>query len=202
MSELTDIANAKDNDLKFLGAGLHIVKITDFKWESPEGRVPFFSFTIEDEGGAKSSLRLYRVKEGDPQEKADRKQAALKRLFTNAGADWSKVKSGLNEFAETARNNYFQVYLFNKQYVGYDKKANNKPIIKSVVDYFFSEPLMIDGKKKEVAVDKTWETRVLDERDRQRYNTELAQWESVNGPSEATPTPAQAQEEGDDDLPF
>ncbi len=73
----------------FLSKGLHIVKMIDYKFENPQKGCPYFICTIKDDKEYTSTVKIYREKDGDDENKRKNKRESLKRFFLAAGADFN-----------------------------------------------------------------------------------------------------------------
>ena len=157
-----------------------MVTIKDYKMSPNDHKgVPFIEFTFEtmgDENGANkasTNSRLYRVQQGDSESKKAIKNKKIKELLQNAGADFSKKGE---EVVKSSIGKVINALFKQSEYIGVNKDENNKPVIKTKVDYSFSAP-----KNKAIQGTRKYLYSVLNEQDQNKFEGLLAQWERDNG---------------------
>ena len=178
--EWDDIVGAETSGNYIDQPGVCLVTIKGYKMSPNDHKgVPFIEFTFEtlgDENGANkasTSSRLYRVQSGDSETKKAIKNKKIKELLQNAGADFGKkgedvVKSSIGKVINA---------LFKQsEYISVNKDENNKPVIKTKVDYSFSAP-----KNKDIQGTRKYLYSVLNEQDQNKFEGLLAQWNQDNG---------------------
>ena len=164
---------------------------------------PYIQFTFETnedvvENRRIHNQRLYRVQEGDSEIAIEIKNKKLKELLSNAGADFT-LKG--EEVIKSAVDNQVNALFKNVEKIGVDGNNNNKPIIKTMIEYSFSSvpSRAIEGKQSYLFTP-------LNAKNLAKYNAELAKWERDNpsGGQVATPTQTIADDNAPtgDGLPF
>ena len=138
--EMNDIANAETSGGYIDSAGTYLVLIKNIE-SSPANHTgcPYFEITFETVDDAKNinSTRLFRTREGDKPEAAAIKKKKIKELLQNAGADFSLKGMAI---IKSAIGKKVQALFRKSEYPGVDGDLNNKPIIKTKIEYSFSGP--------------------------------------------------------------
>jgi hypothetical protein len=198
-NEMNGIANYEIKSNSYINKpGIEEVVITKYELVNPDKGTPYLELTFQTADDNKLSLsqRFYRVKDGDSEESASFKLDRIKRVLINAGANFNLTGE---EVLKSSLNNKFQVLFKQVEYIGYDKDNANKPIIKTKIEYSFSEPI-----GKEINGNQSYFYSKLRDRDQLKFDGELKNWERDNSSSQ--PTNNVINEESstttDDDLPF
>ncbi len=154
---------------------------------------PFMQVTFVTEEGERSVASLYRPREGDDEEKAGFKLKKIRELFENAGIDMKiQGSEALKQLpGKKVRGLFKQV-----EYLGYNKDENNRPTIKTKIEYSFSIKIgeTIEG-------NQSYFFTALSETNRTKYDMEFEKWERSNAAnqqentsqtSQATPSDAES----------
>lgn len=179
-----------------------VVTVKSIKVETPEGKKPYLDIVFETEDGKKSTNRFYLAIEGDSEASAQFKRERIKRLLQNCEADLNLPGDGA---IKDAIGKKVQVLFKSREYIGYDKDLNNKPVIRTTIEYSFSERL-----DKTINGNETYFRGYLKEADQKKFEGELNMWErdnshlagqNANAPTQA-PQPTQEAPKVKDDSPF
>lgn len=202
-TEMNSISNQQLKTNNFLNkAGIEKVIIKDYQLVSPEKGTPYLELNFETINEEKLTLkqRFYRVKAGDSPESAEWKQERIKRVLSNAGCNFSLTGE---EVIKSALNKPFNVLFKQVEYIGYNKDFNNKPEIRTKIEYSFSEPI-----NKEITGNQSYFYSKLRDKDQAKFEGELLMWNRDN-PSTSNNTSNEVNNNVDnttilenDDLPF
>lgn len=149
-----------------------IVTVKSIKVETPEGKKPYLDVVFETDDKKISSNRFYLSIDGDSEASAQFKRERIKRLLQNCGADLELAGDGA---IKDAIGKKVQVLFKSREYIGYDKDMNNKPIIKTTIEYSFSEKV-----DKTINGNETYFKGYLKEADQKKFEGELMMWERDN----------------------
>lgn len=181
-NEMDDIANAETGSLYIDKPGTMPVTIKSYKMSPNDHKgVPFVEFTFEtlgdEKGGNKAtnSTRLYRVQAGDNEQKKAIKQKKLKELLQNAGGDFTKKGEAV---IMSIVGKQIQALFKQSEYIGADKNENQKPVIRTKVEYSFSSLINkpINGTQKYLY-------STLNAQDQAKFEGLLNLWNRDNGMS-------------------
>lgn len=185
--------------------GVSLVTIKGFKL-SPKDHtgVPYIEFTFEtlgDEKGMNKAIgmtRLYRVQESDNEQKRSIKQKKIKELMANAGADMSKKGT---EVLQDSIGKTINALFKQSEYIGFIKDENNKPVIRTKVDYSFSAP-----KNKQIEGSRKYLYGTLNESKMKEFEGKLKLWGrdngvDVNSQQNSAPTQEEYQNQGAGESP-
>jgi hypothetical protein len=165
---------------------------------------PYIEVTFETVNSAKeiNTTRLYRVRPTDSDSSKEWKLKKIKELFTNLGADWSL---GGENTIKSALNKEINALFKEVEYVGYDKNNNNKPLIRTKIEFSFSSAPDVELKGNQ-----SYFRNPLNEKDQSKLANELEKWLRDNPqggqaqPTQATAPTSAAVDPANpvDDLPF
>jgi len=187
---------------KYLKAGLHKVKITEYELVEPgNGKCPYFQFIVEDEYESRCKCKLFRVSGNESEQAKTIKLDNLKRLAIAAKADFGQKDP--KKFAQSMTNNYFQIALRKKDYIGYDANNSNKPVIKFITEYSFAEPILDEhGKPNVVIMKESYLEKELSADEMKSFKSQLEDWELKHNSNEPSTVKENSNQEEEDDLPF
>lgn len=204
--EMNDVSKAETTGGYINSIGVKLVTLKKYAMSPKDHKgKPYIEFTFElAEGTAKdtSSTRLYRVTKEDTPEVKQWKNKKIKELLTNAGADWSEKGENI---IKTAVGGTLKVLFKKSEFVGKNKNENNRPTVKTKVEYSFSLPS--SDARKDSEFPESYFNSTLSDKDRAKYEGELAIWNRdndvptepvVQGEVDANTPPS----DEDDDLPF
>lgn len=165
---------------------------------------PYIQFPVEtdDEEKRISTVRLYRVKDGDSEQAKEIKLKMLKQFIENTGMDMKTIKTPQDLGKIVGKK--IKCLFKEEEYIGIDKNMNNKPTIKTAVKYSFSGHVdnVLQG-------NQSYFYKELKPADKSKYEAQLEVWNRENGSlgqpiqSEDTGMDAPVQSvKSDDDLPF
>jgi hypothetical protein len=172
---------------------VEIVTLKSYKMSPNDHKgCPYIEVMFETVGEEKlsASTRLYRVREGDSEGAIEFKNKRIKELFTNAGGDFALKGEAIIKSAMGGR---VKALFKEQEYIGVDGNNNNKPEIRTKIEYSFStkEDLEIKG-------NQSYFKSPLNDKALKQYEGDLAKWERDNGSSEAsTAQPVEATEKID-----
>jgi len=205
--EMNDIENTETTGKYIQDACVEIVTLKGYAISPADYKgVPYVDFTFEttNEDKAVNTSRFFRVKPDDSPDVAGYKRKKLKELLENAAADFTLkgeavIKSAIGLTVKA---------LFKKvEYGGVDGNLNNKPIIKTKIEYSFSA-------KSEDAIkgNQSYLYTPLNAKSLAKFNADMAKWERDNPQAQSTaqpvdgaenPSPVEANPAAPvDDLPF
>lgn len=201
--EMNDVKNAETSANYIKKAGIEIVTIKGYKMSPSDHKgCPFIEFTFEtiDDSKSINTTRLYRVRETDSVETKEYKNKRLKELLENAGADFA-LKG--EQVVKSSVGKQVQALFKTVEYIGYDNNNNNRPEIRTKVEYSFSAKVgdTING-------NQSYLFSALREKDMKKYQGDLAKWDRDFPSGQAAPIapPAEPEntgnQEDEDDLPF
>lgn len=162
-----------------------------FMSEDIEGHkgCPFVKFYCEASDGKMTGIKFFRSREGDSEKAATYKKERILKFLKNAGADLTAKGKAIFD-SVTDKNVY--VLLTNKEYVTIDTNNNNKPVVRTTIDYLFSSNSEITKIKPDML------NNSLSDKDNAKYQKELTEWEASNSSSPNVTATA-----GDEnDMPF
>jgi len=201
--EMNDIESTETKAQYITEACVTVVAIKSYAMSPADHPgVPYVEFTFETEEKQVSTNRFFRVKPEDSPEVAGFKKKKLKELLENAGADFTLkgeqvIKSAIGLKVKA---------LFKKvEYVTIDGNQNNKPIVKTKIEYSFSAKA-----DDTIKGNQSYLFTPLNEKAHTKLAAELAKWVRDNPEGGAdTPivadTPPPVPTDGavqPDDLPF
>jgi hypothetical protein len=178
-TEMNSISNQELKTNNFINKpGIERVIIKDYQLVSPENRTPYLELNFETDNDEKLTLkqRFYRVKQGDLPSSAEWKQERIKRVLANAGCNFELTGE---EVIKSALNKPFNVLFKESEYIGYNKDLNNKPEIKTKIEYSFSEPI-----NKEITGNQSYFYSKLRDTDQAKFEGELLMWNRDNNREE------------------
>jgi hypothetical protein len=194
-----------------------IIEITDSSKIDDYTGKPYFEFLCktdrinpDTEEPLHIKCRFGRVYAGLSDKAKEIRLQQLKEFLTNANADFSK--KGM-EILMSVKGNSVKCLFRNREYIGVDKDANNKPVIKTILEYGFST-----GPTDDIKSNESYFFKGLRDQDKGKLSAQLADWKRDNPDFVETPSaeipvpevsgdPARPVEEpgnteADDDLPF
>jgi len=136
--EMNDIEKTETTGKYIQEACVEVVVIKGYELSTADYKgVPYVDFTFETDNDEKAvnTSRFFRVKPDDKPEVAGYKRKKIKELLENAGADFTLkgeqvIKSAIGLKVKA---------LFKKvEYIGVNANLNNKPIIKTKIEFSFS----------------------------------------------------------------
>ena len=208
--EMNDIANAEVGGSYITKACVEVVTIKSYKMSPTDAKFtgcPFIEFVFETKGENKeiNSTRLYRVRDADSEDTKAFKNRKIKELLTHAGANFTL---GGEKVIADAVGKEIKALFKEVEYVGVDAQLNNKPIIKTKIDYSFST-----FPDKEIKGNQSYLYTPLSDKDKAKYTGNLAKWDRDNVPqAQSTAQPVEGAENPSpveanpaapvDDLPF
>jgi hypothetical protein len=216
--EMKDIAKAELGGNYITKPGVEIVTLKSYKMSPTDASFkgcPYVEVTFETIDDTKSinTARLYRVRPQDTESSKEWKLKRIKELFTNAGANWELKGEAV---IASAMGNQVKALFKEKEYVGVDGNNNNKPEIRTKIEYSFSARA-----DAEINGNQSYLRGPLDEKGQAQLAADLEKWnrdnpqdtapaeqvaaapvaEATTQPATAPPAAAPAQG-GIDDLPF
>jgi hypothetical protein len=203
--EMNDIAKAEVGGSYITKACVEVVTIKSYKMSPTDAKFtgcPFIEFTFETKGENKeiNSSRLYRVRDTDSQDTKDFKNRKIKELLTHAGANFTL---GGEKVIADAVGKEVKALFKEVEYPGVDAQLNNKPVIKTKIEYSFST-----FPDKEIKGNQSYFYTPLNDKDKAKLGGDLVKWERDNVPQgESTAQPVGEVEAIPnvapiDDLPF
>ena len=203
--EMKDIGNAELGGNYINSPCVEVVTIKGYKMSPTDANFtgcPYIEVTFEKDNETKeiNTSRLYRVRPTDGDSAKEWKLKRIKELFSNAGADWSLKGENVIKSAVGKKVNA----LFKEvEYIGVIADLNNKPEIRTKIEYSFSAKAdsVIKG-------NQSYLRTPLDEKGQLQLAADLEKWTRDN-PKGGTNTPivsndpAPVVKDGEvDDLPF
>ena len=201
--EMNAVKNAETTGNYISKACVELVTIKGYKMSPTDAKFtgcPFIEFTFETANAAKeiNTTRLYRVRDGDTADTREFKNKRLKELLENAGADFTLKGEQVIKSAVTRK---VQALFKEVEYIGYDKNNNNKPEVRTKIEYSFSGKA--DGT---INGNQSYLFSALRDSDRNKFEGELAKWmrdfPAGAAPQQSNAAPVEAPSNDDDDLPF
>jgi len=204
--EMNDIANAETSGKYLSKPCVEVVTIKSYKMSPTTADFkgcPYIEFVFETKGENKesNSTRLYRVREGDTPDTKEFKNRKIKELLTHAGADFTL---GGEKVIISAIGKEVKALFKEVEYPGVDAALNNKPNIKTKIDYSFST-----FPDKDIKGNQSYLFTPLNPKDKAKFDGDLAKWErdnpagGANTPIVSADPPPVANADGVvDDLPF
>jgi len=140
--------------------------------ESVEGFTgcPFVKFYCETPDGKSTGIKFFRTRDTDNDRVKQIKQERIAKFIRNAGGN---ITSDAKTTFESVVGRDVYVLLSNKEYVGRDTNANNKPVVKNTIDYLFSSNKEITKVKPDMLEKK------LSARDQEYLDTQVSMWKST-----------------------
>lgn len=192
-AEFKNIANVEMGGNYISTPGVHIVAITKAQLSEQANPshtgTPYIEFTFKTaEGGLENTTKLYRVKDGDSPDTQKYKNQKLREIFENAGI--SLEQQGVSAL-QNIIGKQIKALFRSEEYVGYDKTNANKPIVKSIIKYLYSS-------KANAALqgNESYFKSALKEKERKRYEFELAEWNKKYGQATTAPSGPPANVQG------
>jgi len=195
--EMNAIENVETSGKYIQEACVEIVTIKAYSMSASDYKgVPYVEFTFEttNEDKAINTSRFFRVKPDDKPDVAGFKMKKLKELLENAGADFTLkgeqvIKSAIGLTVKA---------LFKKvEYGGVDGNLNNKPIIKTKIEYSFCTKT-----DDTIKGNQSYLYTPLNAKSLAKFNADMAKWERDN-PQGGDNTPIVSEDPPVvDDLPF
>tara|TARA_A100000172_G_scaffold24589_1_gene14374 strand:- start:370 stop:948 length:579 start_codon:yes stop_codon:yes gene_type:complete len=141
--------------------------------ESVEGFTgcPFVKFYCETPDGKSTGIKFFRTREQDNDRVKQIKQERIAKFIRNAGGHMQG--SDAKTIFESVVGRDVYVLLSNKEYVGRDTNHNNKPVVKTTIDYLFSSNKEITKVKPDMLEKK------LSVRDEDYFKTQYDMWKST-----------------------
>lgn len=199
--EMNAVKNAETTGNYISKACVELVTIKGYKMSPADHKgCPFIEFTFETANAAKeiNTTRLYRVRETDSPETIEYKNKRLKELLENAEADFTLKGEQVIKSAVTKK---VKALFKEVEYIGYDKNNNNKPEVRTKIEYSFSGKA--DGT---INGNQSYLFSALRDSDRNKFEGELAKWmrdfPAGTTPQQSNAEPVEAPSNDDDDLPF
>lgn len=205
--EMKDVEKAELGGNYINKACVEVVTIKSYKMSPTDPSFtgcPYIEVTFETIGETKAinTSRIYRVRPTDSESSKEWKLKRIKELFSNAGADWSL---GGEKTIMSAVGKQVKALFKEVEYVGVDKNNNNKPEIRTKIEYSFSTKA-----DEQLKGNQSYLRSPLDEKGQVKLAAELEKWLRDNPQGAAqSEAPTQAPVGGvvatpakDDDLPF
>ena len=206
--EMKDVENAELGGNYINAPCVEIVTLKSYKMSPTDEKFkgcPYIEVTFETDNEAKAinSSRLYRVRGTDSADSKEWKLKRIKELFAHAGADWSL---GGENTIKSAMGKKVKALFKEVEYIGVDANLNNKPVVRTKIEYSFSA--RVDA---EIKGNQSYFRNPLNEKMHTQLAADLAKWLRDNPEGgENTPivadTPAPVAPNGGeaklDDLPF
>ena len=163
---------------------------------------PYMEVEFRDTStGELNTSKFFRTREADSSDTRGFKLRAIKEFFMNAGVDMKS--QGAKALADVVGKE-LKILFRAEEYIGYDKNANNKPVVKESIRYLYSGPV-----SEELSGKSDYFRKALRPDDKAKFDGELKLWERDNAPQSAQTGPVATTvkaeplgDEGNDDLPF
>jgi hypothetical protein len=197
--EMKDVQKAELGGNYINKACVELVTLKSYKMSPTDASFngcPYIEVTFETVSDAKAinSSRLYRVRPTDSEGSKEWKLKRIKELFSNAGADWAL---GGENTIKSAMGKQVKALFKEVEYIGVDGNNNNKPEIRTKVEYSFSAPA--DG---EIKGNQSYLRSNLDEKGQTKLAAELEKWNRDNPQAAAPAAPvAQADASANNEMP-
>tara|TARA_R110000787_G_scaffold90130_2_gene190596 strand:- start:326 stop:964 length:639 start_codon:yes stop_codon:yes gene_type:complete len=179
--EMKDVQKAELGGNYIKTGCVEIVTLKSYKMSPTDASFtgcPYIEVTFETLGDEKgenknvNSSRLYRVRSTDGENSKEWKLKRIKELFANAGADWSL---GGEATIKSAMGKKVKALFKEVEYIGVNANLNNKPEIKTKVEYSFS------AKSDDVIKgNQSYLRSNLNETDQAKLAAELEKWNRDN----------------------
>jgi len=180
--EMADVANTELSGKYIQEACVEVVTIKGYDMSPKDYKgCPYVDFTFEttNEDKAVNTSRFFRVNDGDTPDVAGYKKKKLKELLENANANFELkgeaiIKSAIGLTIKA---------LFKKvEYVGVDGDLNNKPTVRTKIEYSFCSKT-----DETIKGNQSYLFTPLNAKSIAKFNAEMAKWERDN-PNGSTPT--------------
>lgn len=158
-------------------AGVYDVTITSAELSPADIKNPFLELKFKTQDGKLSTYKMGRVYEGLNEKAKKIRTDNLLELFKAAEI---KISPDGEQMVKDLVGKQIRVLFREREYVGYDKDNNNKPLRKSLIEFSYCRKLGAQMNAKQSYLLKT-----LDNRDESRYQQELQYWEKQNASSGA-----------------
>ena len=175
-------------------AGVALVNITAAELSPKDHQgCPYIEFKFETLGDDKgenkqtSSVRLYRVRDTDSDKGKEFKLKRIKEILHNAGADFNK--KGF-EVVKTSIGKTINVLFKSSEYIGVIKDENNKPVVRTKVEYSFSSP-----SNRDIIGTQKYLFSQLSNEDQAKFEGQIKNWERDNGASSPQQNASPSKEE-------
>ncbi len=205
MSNLTDEFNSiSKTTVKEGGGGLsfetepgrYTCKVLSME-SSPKDHkgTPFFLVKMTSQNDKECNAKLWRANANDEATKKDNKEVKIKKFLADAGVDLAITK-GADVFKEIVGRS-LKCMFTSSEYIGKDKKQNNKPCVKTSLSLWYTD--VSEADMSPISEDKAYQK--LSAADQQKLAGELDQWNMNNAGGSPSVAPSLQQEE-QNDLPF
>lgn len=197
--EMKAVASAETAGKYISEPCVEVVTLKSYKMsESDYKGCPYIEVVFETDNSEKAinTSRLYRVRDTDKPEVAEIKNKRIKELFENAEADFTL--SG-EQIIKSAIGKKVKALFKKSEYQGADAALNNKPIIKTKIEYSFST-----NANSEITGNQSYFHTPLNPKALAKFNADMERWERDNPPG-GVDTPIVADDPPTDngsDLPF
>lgn len=175
---------------------VEIVTLKSYKMSPKDHKgCPYIEVTFETVGEEKliATTRLYRVREGDSEGAVEFKNKRIKELFTNAGGDFALKGEAI---IKSAIGGKVKALFKEQEYIGVDGNNNNKPEIRTKIEYSFSTE-----EDKEIKGNQSYFRSPLNDKALKQYEGDLVKWERDNGQVEKSTAQPVEEVEKIDPLP-
>jgi len=157
---------------------------------------PYFLMKMISQNDKEIKTKLWRAKEGDDASKKENKEIKIKKFLSDAGVDLAITK-GADVFTEVIGRS-LKCMFTSSEYIGVDKKQNNKPCIKTSLSLWYTDEA--EAEMQPIDEDKAYQK--LSQADEQKLSDQMNTW-NMNNAGGQSETPQSTQNSAaDDDLPF
>ncbi|MHA1287890.1 MAG: hypothetical protein ACTSPB_10860 [Candidatus Thorarchaeota archaeon] len=182
MNEIDDIFQGEVNESAGGGGGqwrsqpgVAVVKIHKIETGVTQGQKPYFDVhTIGTEDNLQSTIRLWRVHDSNSEKANVVKRGIMKEFFSNTGVVYQQGMS-LEQYLNAMTGAALKVLFRQEEYIATIKDQNNKPEIKTKIEYAFSKPI-----SEELTFNQSYLFRPLRQEEKSRFNGLLQVWQGRN----------------------
>ena len=187
------VSTSNDNSAYENRPGVYKCKVTSVE-ESPAEHTgaPYLLFKMRTEENKMISAKLWVARETDDESKANNKDNRIKKVFEALGVDMSGKEA--NAIIQEALGKEANFAFQSREYIG-KNKDNNKPEIKTVLNYYYANSL--EKEIKPLNEDNCIQR--LSNADEREFASRLEIWNKQNKKPASTKA---KKEESDDGLPF
>lgn len=194
-----DLRGIPEGGSQFINTpGIYEVEINSFILSDDVDKYkgkPYIEFELVNDEEKVSKARFWRPHSEDKEESIVWKKRRLRDFLRDAGLDVEAV-IGL-ELLKKAVGKKAKCLFREREYVGYDKENNNKPTVKTIVDFYFSVPK--DSEKK---YGENYFYAQLDADNQRKLDYELDDWNKKHESAPVTTEASKSDDSSGDKPPF
>ena len=132
---------------------------------------PFVRFYCITPSGEKASVKFFRTRETDSDRAKEVKKERIAKFIRNSGG---KLSNNMKDVFDSVVGRSVYMFMTEREYVAKDSNNNNKPVVRTTIDYLFSSDKEITRVKPDMA------KQSLNARDQQYFDTLYSHWSQTN----------------------